>query len=609
MLKNWSLHLIVVLISAISTGEVCVFGQVKLMTEEEISKELQNSTPIKGEIYCNGNAIGSFGSKSGGTLGFPTSFANPSETDKWVRIDNNNPTFIVKFSEGNDPKRILLTEPEVNAIGVGGFKILKSLIWKSNAEKASYSLSFNQPLMSGKYEFAVQVGKLIVFTQCGFVIEERLPQQPDTTKSTNADTGSFTIKGVLLNKDGTPIKRREVYIFHVQDGRAYAALKSGGCYQDPSGKSNVRGQFTIKFGLDFINQFESKEYTVGLCDDTEGKKGELMPMCKDDKMVAFGLDVFDKKTKIFDVGKLIFDNEKLAGERPQPIPQKANQPMQPEQKFIPEKPDQPMQPIENFIPEATVVFVDGSSLALSEFALYESPFGAGVKTSGSGRESFPEILLLEKDDFWKTVQFSEVQKLECSPERESYDWLITRITLISRINITGKIPVDLGRTWIGGGQFEFQGKRAILSSEGIFNIVISKVKSLVRNADKPDSYEIIDVEGKTYTVRDLKFGYSWTGSVPVLREGKSTLKHKIYVDVENMEGVPIAMNNIESFVFPSNTNDSIKIKLKNGEESDIKFNRLYNEIGYVFGKTEFGQIFFKEIVKDGKYVLRSILFK
>jgi len=138
-------------------------------------------------------------------------------------------------------------------------------------------------------------------------INECFSQQPDN-KSTNADTGNFTINGILLNKDGTPIKGKEVYIFHVQDGRAYAALKSGGGYADPSGKSDAAGKFTIKFGSKFIEALLSKKYTVGIHDDKNDKPASMQ---KDDMMVEFGLDVFDKKAKIFDVGKLILDNDKL----------------------------------------------------------------------------------------------------------------------------------------------------------------------------------------------------------------------------------------------------------------------------------------------------------
>ena len=300
MLKNWRLHLIVVLISAISTAGVCVFGQEikpREMTEEEMRKQLQNFTHLKGEIYYNGNVIGSFNSKAG--YGSSASFMNPSETDKWVRIDNNNPTLVVKFSEGNDPERLLLIT-EMNP---------KKLIWKSNPEKASYSLNFDEPLIPGKYEFAVLRGTLISYLRCGFVIEKRFPQQPDTTKSATADMGSFTIKGVLLNKDGTPIKGEKVYIFHFNDG-ALARWAVGGGYANPSGTSDAKGRFTIKFGTKFIEELPYKEYTVGII----RKRKNAPPMII--VMVAFELDVFDKKTKILDVGKLILDNDELIQEPP-----------------------------------------------------------------------------------------------------------------------------------------------------------------------------------------------------------------------------------------------------------------------------------------------------
>ena len=310
MIKNLSFHLVVALISAILTVGVCVFGQdikPQAMTKEEILKQLRSSPPLKGEIYYNGNVIGSFNSKAGG-YGSPTRFMYPSKIDKWVRIDNNNPTFIVKFSEGNAPERLLLTtDVDMNTKNL--------LIWKSNSEKASYSLNFNEPLMPGKYEFAITKGTLVGYPGCGFVIEKQFPQQPDTTKSTKADTGSFTIKGVLRNKDGTPIKGREVYIFHAQDGRAFATLKLGGGFSDPSGKSDTTGRFIIKFDIKFTEELPFiKQYTVGIRDD---KRHELMPMKKDGQMVAFGLDIFDKKAKMLDVGKLILDNDQLIQELPQ----------------------------------------------------------------------------------------------------------------------------------------------------------------------------------------------------------------------------------------------------------------------------------------------------
>jgi len=152
-------------------------------------------------------------------------------------------------------------------------------------------------------------------------INECFPQQPDN-KSSVADTGNFTIKGVLLNKDGTPIKGETISILHVQDGRVSGRLSfSDGkeTYADPSGKSDEKGKFTIQFSTKFIEESPNKEYTIGLRSEEEFKATpmrKLILMHKDNKVFVFGLEFFDKKTKMFEVDKLILNNDKLIFEQP-----------------------------------------------------------------------------------------------------------------------------------------------------------------------------------------------------------------------------------------------------------------------------------------------------
>lgn len=148
----------------------------------------------------------------------------------------------------------------------------------------------------------LKVKCLIYFSTliCLAVLRNDLADQP--TQSEKTVDNDYIVTGTLITKDGLPVSGKIVYLFITQGGQAFANL---GMINDkiqvvsPSAESDKKGRFKITFGKSFIEKYKNFDYTVGLYDK------HPLPLNKDGIMIVFGLEVFDKKTKNFDIGKVI----------------------------------------------------------------------------------------------------------------------------------------------------------------------------------------------------------------------------------------------------------------------------------------------------------------
>jgi hypothetical protein len=122
-----------------------------------------------------------------------------------------------------------------------------------------------------------------------------------------ANSEKFVITGILRSKDGSPVIRKTVYVFLVQDGAAYAKLgmQDGKItVVNPRAASDDKGRFAIDVDPARVKEWQAitKDFTVGVID------GENRPLSlkRGGVQVRFQFDEKNKDKKL-DLGELTED--------------------------------------------------------------------------------------------------------------------------------------------------------------------------------------------------------------------------------------------------------------------------------------------------------------
>jgi hypothetical protein len=215
------------------------------------------------------------------------------------------------------------------------------------------------------------------------------------------------------------------------------------------------------------------------------------------------------------------------------------------------------------------------------------------------RRHDPHDLLIAEGNLFEEIPLSKIRKLGVTPGQ--HPWLNAEVELTSGRVKTGRIPNDEGDWWLNASEFRFLGKRIVLGAQGNVGIDISRVRSLERSPEKPDTYVMTDSDGETIEVYDLELTTYW--SAPLQDAGRIGMDvSKIRIIVQNT-AVQIMLKDIESIATHGDQND-FKLKMKSGEEA------IATDIDpfHIYGRLESGRIWFGQIYQL-KPRFRTISFK
>ena len=188
--KNWITCVIVVSMVAVSAPNGhSQEMKPKAMTAEEIRKELESTSPMKGEILHDGSLLCAFDSKKAQSMpegpGFP-------EAAKRVQT-GKNPKLVVNLSPGGDPQRLRLVKAGVmdgmTPIPTGS--MISMTLVSTPKEPSHYTINFDNPLAPGKYEFAVMQGQLVTYLRCGLLVLSAGDDMQQYTDATNKLSFSY----------------------------------------------------------------------------------------------------------------------------------------------------------------------------------------------------------------------------------------------------------------------------------------------------------------------------------------------------------------------------------------------------------------------------------
>jgi len=124
-----------------------------------------------------------------------------------------------------------------------------------------------------------------------------------------SNSENFTITGSLRGKDGSPVTKKTVYFFLVQNGVAYAKLGMQDekiSVVNPRGESDDGGHFVIDVDPAVVKEWQAitKVFTVGFLDE----RSQPLPLKRAGVQITFQLDE-KNKNKPLDLGEITVDSK------------------------------------------------------------------------------------------------------------------------------------------------------------------------------------------------------------------------------------------------------------------------------------------------------------
>ena len=260
-----------------------------------------------------------------------------------------------------------------------------------------------------------------------------------------------------------------------------------------------------------------------------------------------------------------------------------------------------------FSPNATVTLSDGTALDVADFSFYSETrgFGGGFYTPVSGLEDWP-LTVIDRH-VWKRLSFERVQTVELS-ERNDWDWLTGRISLVDGTRVAGTLPRVGGVTWLGHGTFYLLGQSQALGRTGQFRCELPNVVRIERLGqgggpitvrvsykEQPDSPQL------TADVTDPRLELSWDNDTPNDMDVYA-IDNDMPVKVRNTE-VQVKPKEIDSIVPAPGQAGKFDIKLKNGEAVRTELPAR------VYGKLQNGDILFMALSEDDRPTFKTIVIK
>jgi hypothetical protein len=234
------------------------------------------------------------------------------------------------------------------------------------------------------------------------------------------------------------------------------------------------------------------------------------------------------------------------------------------------------------IPVAVVSFVDGTEVELSEFSIFSCVKSPHVYYTGTHRIDCKGIPI-RQGRLWSVVPIAEIKSVKFMKEQ-------SEIQLCDATILKGTIPDrPVYDTWLNGERFELEGGKSVLGVEGIFTIDWEKIASISRNDPNTNIYNITDTNGTTTVVTDVSIKQIGSGGSDY-RTAYQFPNSKVKFTADNTT-VELRLGDIDILTFLSQGGDSIRIKMKSGDETS----GLLEDVCCVFGKTAAGQILFTEM--------------
>ena len=121
----------------------------------------------------------------------------------------------------------------------------------------------------------------------------------EQTPPSKTNSERFAITGILRSKDGSPVMRKTVYFFLVQNGVAYAKLGMQDekiSVVNPRGESDDEGHFAIDVDPALIKEWQAitKDFTIGFLDE----KSQPLPLKREGVQIIFRFDETNRGNKL-----------------------------------------------------------------------------------------------------------------------------------------------------------------------------------------------------------------------------------------------------------------------------------------------------------------------
>jgi hypothetical protein len=233
------------------------------------------------------------------------------------------------------------------------------------------------------------------------------------------------------------------------------------------------------------------------------------------------------------------------------------------------------------IPVAVVSFVDGTEVELLEFSMFsciKSPLVYYTGTHKIDSKGIP----IRQGRFWTVVPVDKIQSVKFMREQ-------SEIQLRDATILKGTIPDrPVYDTWLKGERFEVEGKKTVLGVEGVFAIDWRKIVSISRDDPNTNIYNITDTNGTNTAVTDVSVKQIDPRGSNYRTEYQFP-KSEVKFTAANTT-VELRLGDIDILTFMARSGDSVKIKMKSGDETT----GALEDVCYVFGKIAAGRFLFTE---------------
>jgi hypothetical protein len=233
------------------------------------------------------------------------------------------------------------------------------------------------------------------------------------------------------------------------------------------------------------------------------------------------------------------------------------------------------------IPVAVVSFVDRSEVELLEFSMFSCVKSPLVYHTGVHKIDLKGIPI-RQGWLWSVVPIAEIKSAKFMREQ-------SEIQLCDATILKGTIPDrPVYDTWLSGERFELEGEKSVLGVEGIFAIAWEKIASISRNDPNTNIYNITDTNGTNTAVTDISVKQIGSSGSDYRTEYQlPSSKVKFTADNTTVE---LRLGDIDILTFMAGSGDSVKIKMKSGDETS----GFLEDVCCVFGRTAASQFLFAE---------------